>query len=356
MAWLEMSRDVTHGGGDWGFTQCLWAPTYKRSGVNPNSRIPWPYWSLLLQVQPSDIVFHLRGEGKEAAFTGFSIAQTPGSVTSERPPFPDVWGYATTFYRVLLRDYERFPKPILLHDVFARYDRELREYLKANRSKRKLFYIEQDRWLRGALQPVNLLQCLNGAYFSEMDAELATIVLGVDVSKVEQSLMIVASDHLVTPDVPLQSKFLPDSLPTGERMQRLWTRVGQQQFSAAVRDNFAHRCCFPECPAIGDDLFLVGAHIARWSDVPELRGKVENGVCLCRMHDAAFESGLFTINSAYRVLVKKERVKDSPWSREYLAKHDGEMIARGKRMPSLEALQHHWRRTGFVDLLASASV
>ena len=28
--WIEMSRDIEHGGNEWGFTKCIWAPTYKK--------------------------------------------------------------------------------------------------------------------------------------------------------------------------------------------------------------------------------------------------------------------------------------------------------------------------------------
>ena len=35
--WIEMSRDIEHGGNEWGFTECIWAPTYKKGkGGNGN--------------------------------------------------------------------------------------------------------------------------------------------------------------------------------------------------------------------------------------------------------------------------------------------------------------------------------
>lgn len=30
MIWLEMFRGTTHGGGNWDFGKCLWAPVHKR--------------------------------------------------------------------------------------------------------------------------------------------------------------------------------------------------------------------------------------------------------------------------------------------------------------------------------------
>jgi len=31
MIWIEMSRDETHGGDNWAFSKCVWAPTYKKN-------------------------------------------------------------------------------------------------------------------------------------------------------------------------------------------------------------------------------------------------------------------------------------------------------------------------------------
>lgn len=61
--WIEMSRDEEHGGDEWGFTKCIWAPTYKKSEGKDKS---WPFWDNVNKVKTGDIVFHLRGEGKKS--------------------------------------------------------------------------------------------------------------------------------------------------------------------------------------------------------------------------------------------------------------------------------------------------
>lgn len=88
-------------------------------------------------------------------------------------------------------------------------------------------------------------------------------------------------------------------MQTGERIRELRVREGQQRFSDNVRGNYSGRCCFPHCPIV-EQHFLIGAHIARWSDVPHLRGKVSNGLCFCLMHDKAL-----TYNVADGTLAKK---------------------------------------------------
>ena len=76
-----MSRDDVHGGGEWGFTKCLWAPAYKQGKQNSS----WLFWNNILHVHKEDIVIHLRGKGHAAKFVGYSVAATDGHETLERP-------------------------------------------------------------------------------------------------------------------------------------------------------------------------------------------------------------------------------------------------------------------------------
>ncbi len=66
MIWLEMSRDITHGGGDWSFGKCLWSPTYKRHSILGRTR--QGYWENMLNIKKGDTILHLRGRGGNAKF------------------------------------------------------------------------------------------------------------------------------------------------------------------------------------------------------------------------------------------------------------------------------------------------
>lgn len=116
------------------------------------------------------------------------------------------------------------------------------------------------------------------------------------------------------------------------------TRVGQDAFSRAVRANYGHRCCFPGCDVDHDSL-LVAAHIARWADDLESRGDVANGLCLCGLHDKAFECGLFTLTDEFRV--KVDRSTASAWVEAHLATIDGLHIKLGRIRPSARAVRQH---------------
>jgi len=110
------------------------------------------------------------------------------------------------------------------------------------------------------------------------------------------------ADLLLGPTTPNDSAAedgARNEVRTGERILELRSRSGQSAFSLAVRENYDFKCCFPYCQVL-DSQFLIGAHIARWVDAPELRGSLENGLCLCLMHDKAFEVGMFTVSSIGR--------------------------------------------------------
>lgn len=328
MLWLEMSRDPTHGSGSWDFTLSLWSPTYKRSKSGKKGG-KWAFWDSVLRVRAGDSILHLRGKDKKAAFVGFSTAETDGFITAECPPVPGEWSYADSFHRVFLKDFTPFPKPFFLRDVFLQQDVLLRNYFRRNKAKLAkhkclLFYVIQ----------AGRLQCLNGAYLSEVDDELASLLLGSDYTT--------GTDAARPPLIDVQ---------TGERIQVLRVREGQQVFSEEVRANYGSRCCFPDC-SIAERQFLVGAHIARWADAPHLRGSIANGLCLCLMHDKAFEGGLFTITADYKVAVNKgsKTFQNSRWCADNLLPHDGQPISCGVVTPLVKALELHWARIGLTPL------
>jgi len=258
MLWLEMSRDPVHGGGDWEFGQCLWSPSHKKG----NAAGAWPFWDNLRRVREADVVLHLRGKDAKVAFVGTSTADGDGFETHERPPMPGQWTFARSFKRVDLKDFTPFLDSIPLRPLFAERSSEFRSYFQRNSNrvkpnKRSLFYVVQ----------AGKLQCLNGAYLSEVDDELASMILGPDF---ELDAKTPRPTHI--------------SVITGEQIRQVAARVGQQSFSTAVKANYGNRCCFPGC-ALDDARFLVGAHIARSSDAPRMRGDVSNGLCFCLVHD-----------------------------------------------------------------------
>jgi predicted restriction endonuclease len=127
-------------------------------------------------------------------------------------------------------------------------------------------------------------------------------------------------------------------------LRELLNRVGQREFSDAVRANYGYRCCFPGCD-VAERTFLRGSHIARWADEPDRRGDVSNGLCLCLMHDQAFERGLFTVDLELRIWVDPAKAERSPWAVSHLVPYHRGGLRLGTVRPSEEALLQHWECT-----------
>ena len=81
-------------------------------------------------------------------------------------------------------------------------------------------------------------------------------------------------------------------------------RMGQHRFAAAVLENYAHSCAF--CGFAPRSLpkhkLLLASHIKPWADSDDReRLDPRNGVAACPTHDAAFDTGLITVNGGLRV-------------------------------------------------------
>jgi hypothetical protein len=202
-------------------------------------------------VKAGDPVLHLRDDTRHNGFfVGYSLAEQDGYETSERPPSPGEWGYSPAFYRASLTGYTPFPQPLSMKVLFDTYDTQLRDYIERNSKlpdvqRRTLFCVIQG----------GELQRQNGGYLTEVDEELENLLLGTIAQQ------------------PTAEVGQPDTnVTTGVVVRALQARVGQREFSERVRANYGDRCCFPDCD-ISDDNFLAGSHIARWADIPELRGR-----------------------------------------------------------------------------------
>ncbi len=309
MVWIEMSRDKTHGGGEWGLKKCLWAPAYKQG----SRRSSWLFWNNILQVRYGDVVIHLCGKGRAAAFIGYSIAATDGHETLERPPHPGTWGYATSYLRVLLKNFQAFDKAILLSDFFMSHEDILKQYLETlSATPTNRFFVYQS----------HRLQCLNGAYLSKCDDELLTLILGHN--ETIQSVASIRQDN-----------------STSETLRQVKQRIGQAQFSKAVKENYQYKCCFPDC-SISDHRFLIGSHIARWVDNPDKRGNTSNGLCLCPIHDKAFENGYFSLDDDLCVILSpKLEIQASEVFQIYIKPYEHRKINTARILPDKDSLKEH---------------
>jgi putative restriction endonuclease len=316
MLWIEMWRDDEDRETGWGFGRCLWSPAYK----NDNRKSRWAYWDSLLQVKKGDQILHLRGKEELAGFAGFSTAASDGYETKDKPVNPGRYAYADLLHRVDLTDFVQIAKAEKLRNIFKSREPQLRDYFRKNKARPAVSHLHLFYVIQGGR-----LQCQNGAYLSEADSELLSILLGEVAGN---------SDH----------KSVHSTVSTGQAERMLQVRIGQQEFAEAVLSNYGGRCCFPGCD-INDCVFLIGSHIARWADAPDLRGDIKNGLSLCLMHDCAFEHGLFTLGPELNVIVDSH--PQPRWACDKIIPFAGRQIISTTQQPSPEILRHHWDRNKF---------
>lgn len=168
------------------------------------------------------------------------------------------------------------------------------------------------------------MQCLNGGYLSEVDETLLAIILD-NAGEFDGEASLVGL-----------------SVPTSMAIKQIKVRVGHACFATNVKNNYNSQCCFPECK-ISDREFLVASHIARWADNIERRGDTSNGLCLCPIHDKAFELGYFSLDNNFKICVEK-RNDHSQIFKEYISRYIGMSISKGQVEPDREALEEHRRR------------
>ncbi len=80
-------------------------------------------------------------------------------------------------------------------------------------------------------------------------------------------------------------------------------RLGQSFFRRTVLSSYRNACCMCSLDIPG---LLIGSHIIPWSVHEGHRLDPQNGLCLCSLHDKAFDLGLLSIGPDYSILVSSE--------------------------------------------------
>jgi len=94
-----------------------------------------------------------------------------------------------------------------------------------------------------------------------------------------------------------------------EKSTSVLVRRGQQFFRQMILNAFDGRCCVT---GIGIRELLIASHIKPWGRFPELRLDVQNGLCLSRLHDAAFDRGLISFDDDCRLMLSRKVKKHLP--------------------------------------------
>lgn len=134
---------------------------------------------------------------------------------------------------------------------------------------------------------------------------------------------------------------LPPLGPT-EKLATVKQRRGQQFFRQTLLNAYGVRCCIS---GIDVPRLLVASHIRPWGLFPEDRLNPRNGLCLSTLHDAAFDSGLITVDEKLRVVLSPRLKRHFPQQalEQNFATYEGAPIRLPEMLaePDPEFLKYH---------------
>jgi hypothetical protein len=132
--------------------------------------------------------------------------------------------------------------------------------------------------------------------FHENPAEL------VPLSQEHFDALFVEADSETTEVIPGTGIRKISRPPGGETETTRLTkqRRGQDYFRDIVLNNYDNRCALTGLPIRE---LLIASHILPWRDHEAERLNVRNGICLNRLHDAAFDQGLIAFDDEIRLLL-----------------------------------------------------
>ncbi|MBK7936645.1 MAG: HNH endonuclease [Lewinellaceae bacterium] len=135
-------------------------------------------------------------------------------------------------------------------------------------------------------------------------------------------------------------KNLLDDIPRmvgEERLSLIKTRVNQSVFRQFVLANYNYSCAISGINAT--DL-LVASHIIPWSVNVEERLNPENGLCLSAIHDRAFDKGLISIDTDFKIRISKElkQFSKEPFFNSHFGQFENKPLKRAWEIPSSKRL------------------
>ncbi len=118
-------------------------------------------------------------------------------------------------------------------------------------------------------------------------------------------------------------------------------RVNQHFFRSIVLAGYRSECAVCELPLAA---LLVASHIVPWSVDKTLRMNPQNGICLCAIHDRAFDKGIMRIGTDFRVSIHQKvlQLAASSAVTDYLVRFEGKrMLLPDRWHPDPLLLERH---------------
>jgi predicted restriction endonuclease len=119
---------------------------------------------------------------------------------------------------------------------------------------------------------------------------------------------IVRNDSEATAAMEIEDEELLTSYEGTTKRVTTEVRVKQSFFRRAVLSSYSGRCCMSQ---LAEPRLLVASHIIPWGEDKTNRLNPRNGLCLSALHDRAFDLGLITVTTDFRVRVSNRLKKYS---------------------------------------------
>jgi putative restriction endonuclease len=126
-----------------------------------------------------------------------------------------------------------------------------------------------------------------------------------------------------------------------EKIRLVKTRVNQNDFRQRILASYNEKCSIT---GISITPLLVASHIIPWSKNKQERLNPRNGICLNNIHDKAFDKGLITITSDFKVKLSDAILQKQKESniQKYFMEYENQPITLPDRFsPSIEFLEYH---------------
>ncbi len=133
-----------------------------------------------------------------------------------------------------------------------------------------------------------------------------------------------------------------EEIPEGkEKIRLVKTRVNQCFFRDSILGIYDSKCCIT---GLAIPKLLVASHIVPWADDAKNRLNPENGLCLNSFHDKAFDEGLLTVTTDYKVKISKSILdfQKEEIIKKFFKEFEGVKITMPERyFPSKKFLEYH---------------
>lgn len=125
------------------------------------------------------------------------------------------------------------------------------------------------------------------------------------------------------------------------REQMVKVRVNQSFFRSSILASYNNTCCIT---GIQQPEFLIAGHIKPWSVDEKNRLNPQNGIAINALHDKAFEAGLLTITTDFKVKISPvllKQKKSKSIEDYFITYNNKDIILPSRFLPDAEFLKYH---------------